>query len=363
MILLYVLIGSCLIYLLVARFYLSGADLSRFDADSGQRFASDRPESAGIAAAMQRLTPSNTPLPGLSKQQRLAFKRDKFNHMFDDLQQDARFIPVDIAGPIGIRGEWVLAPGADPARRMLYIHGGGFVVGSPRSHRPITAPMSAACGGAVFALDYRLLPEHKRIDGVEDCRAAYRYLLEHGPSGAAPADKLFVAGDSAGGNLTLSLLAWARDQGMRAADATIAIAPPTDATWSSPSIARNVDSDYMLGPAIGIITRLPRSLTLWLNWVTSGIRPNDPLVSPVFGDLSGLPPLLVQVSETEMLYDDARRYVNRACAAGSPALLQSWNRTLHVWHIFPNELPETAEAFAEIARFIERVAPKHKATS
>ncbi|MDB5961777.1 MAG: Alpha/beta hydrolase fold-3 [Massilia sp.] len=348
------------VYLLVARLYLSGADLSAFDADRGQRFASDRPESPAIAAAMARLTPSNTPPPGLNKQQRLAFKRDKFNHMFDDLQQDARFIAV-AAGAIG--GEWVLAPGADPARRMLYIHGGGFVVGSPRSHRPITARMSAACGGAVFAVDYRLLPEYKRIDGIEDCRAAYRYVLEHGPYGAAPAQKLFVAGDSAGGNLTLSLLAWARDQGMRAADAAIAIAPPSDATWSSPSILRNVDSDYMLGPAIRIITRLPRSLTLWLNWLSSGIRPNDPLISPVFGDLSGLPPLLVQVSETEMLYDDARRYVNRARAAGSQVALQSWNRTLHVWHIFHAELPEAAEAFAEIARFIERVAPTHKATA
>jgi monoterpene epsilon-lactone hydrolase len=355
-----ILLGCFALYFLVARFYLSGENLSRFDTDRGQRFASERPESAGIGAAMARLAPSNAAPPGLSKQQRIAFKREQFDHMFDDLVQEASFTPVDSAG---VRGEWVVAPGADPDRRMLYLHGGGFMLGSPRSHRPVTARMSAACGGAVLSLDYRLLPEHTRIAAVEDCRRAYRWLLENGPDGAASADAIFVAGDSAGANLTLSLLAWGGDEGLRAADAAIAIAPPTDATWSSPSIDANVDSDYMLGPAIRIITRLPRSLTLWLNWLSSGIRPNDPLVSPVYGDLSRLPPLLVQVSETEMLYDDARRYVNRARAAGSPATLQSWNNTLHVWHIFYSELPEAAEAYAEIARFIDRVAPHHKATA
>jgi acetyl esterase/lipase len=356
-----ILVALCCIVVpwVAARQLLSGEDLARFDADTGQRFASERPESPGLASAMARLSPSNSPPPNLSRQQRIAFKRKEFDHMFDDVVLDARFTPVDSGG---VRGEWVLAPGADPARRMLYIHGGGFIVGSPRSHRPITARMSAVSGGAVLALDYRLMPEHKRMAGVEDCRRAYRWLLENGPNGASPADAIFVAGDSAGGNLTLSLLAWVRDQGLRQADAAIAISPPTDSTFASPSIRSNVDTDYMLGPAIKVINRVPRTLTLWVNWLHSGIRPNDPVVSPVYGDLSRLPPLLVHVSETEMLFDDARRYVNKARSAGSPVTLQSWNNTLHVWHIFHTELPEADEAYAEIAKFLATAAPHHKAT-
>lgn len=345
---------------LFARLALSGEDLRRFDAAAGQRFATGRPESPGLAGAMARLAPANAPPPGLSRQQQIDFKRKLFDRMFDDLTHDARFTPVD---NVDVRGEWVVAPGADPARRMLYIHGGGMVVGSARSHRTITARMSALSGGAVLAIDYRLMPEHHRLSSVEDTRQAYRWMLGNGPDGAAPAAAIFVAGDSAGGNLTLSLLPWIRDQRLRAPHGAIAISPATDSTLSSPSIRANLGTDYMLGPAFNSIARMPRTALLWLSWYHYGIKPNDPVVSPVYGDLSGLPPVLVHASETEMLYDDARRYVNRARAAGSPVTLQSWNNTLHVWHIFDPELPEAGEAYIEIGKFLAKVAPHPKATA
>jgi acetyl esterase/lipase len=338
----------------VARFHLRGADLSTFDGATGERFSrGDRPSGealavvaslGGIGELLQR-----TPL-----RERTAALRKYMDDAFAGRGFDARFVPVDAGG---VPAEWVLSPGADPARRTLYIHGGAFMMGSPRSHRTLTTQFSAMTGGAVLAIDYRLMPEHPRRAGIEDCRIVYRWLLANGPDGAAPAQTMFVAGDSAGGNLTLSLIAWARDSGQRAPDAAVALSPLTDATLAGPSIRGNVHSDAMLGPMFGKMARVPRAIMLWLGWLQTRINPSDPLVSPLRGELSRLPPVLVQASETEMLVDDARRYVNRARAAGSPVRLQTWNHMVHVWQIFNPELTEAREALAEIARFLAEAAP------
>ena len=113
----------------------------------------------------------------------------------------------------------------------------------------------------------------------------------------------------------------------------------------------------MLGPLLGPLTRMPTWLLLWGAWAQSRIRPADPTVSPLRGDLSRLPPVLVQASEIEMLLDDARRYVNKARAAGSPVRLQTWNHMVHVWQIFNPELTEANEALDEIVRFLAEVLP------
>jgi acetyl esterase/lipase len=255
----------------------------------------------------------------------------------------------------------VLAPVADPSRRTLYIHGGAFVLGSPKSHRNLTARFAELSGGAVLAIDYRLMPEHPRRAGIDDCRTAYRWLLDHGPDGAQPATAVFVAGDSAGGNLALSLVHWVRDQGLRAPDAVVALSPLTDATLSSPSLQRNVSTDPMLGPLFGKMALVPQTLLLWLGWLQTRINPRDPVVSPLRADLSGLPPVLVQASELEMLFDDSVRYVNRAQAAGSPVRLQRWNHMVQVCQIFNPELPEAREALAEIGKFLDAAAPRRQA--
>ena len=262
---------------------------------------------------------------------------------------DAVFKPVDCDG---VAAEWVLAPGVDGARRLLYIHGGAYMLGSPRSHRAITSSLSKITGGAVLAIDYRLMPEHSRMAGIEDCRRSYRWLLANGPDGPQPARTMFVAGDSAGGNLTLSLIAWLRDQRLRAPDAAVALSPATDSTSGSPSLKSNLHTDPMLGPAFGALFKIPRAILLWIGWLQTRINPRDPVVSPVYGDLSRLPPVLLQVSETEMLRDDARRYVNRARAAGSPVQLQSWDRMVHVWQLFNPELTAAREALDEIGKFL-----------
>ena len=338
----------------VATFYLRGEDMSAFDQPTGERFAGGAGPGPELAAVITRLGGMGTLLKGVPMRQRNAVLRKYMDELFDGQVLDVRLQPVEVDG---VRGEWVLAPGVDPQRRLLYIHGGAFMLGSPRSHRTRTSQLSALTGAAVLAIDYRLMPEHPRRAGIDDCRTAYGWMLEHGPEGAAPANAVFVAGDSAGGNLTLSLVHWVRDQGLRAPDAAVALSPLTDATLSSPSLRNNLHSDPMLGPMFGPMARVPQALLLWFAWWQARMRPNDPLISPLRADLSRLPPLLLQASEVEMLFDDSQRYVNRAQAAGSPVRLQRWNHMVHVWQIFNPELPEARQALEQIGQFLNAAAP------
>ncbi len=304
-----VIVAAMAVVWAVAAFHLTGEDLSTFDRATSERFSTGPEPSGELKAVVASFAGITEALRGVPRRRHTAVLRDWLEKAFADRKLDASFTPVDCAG---VRGEWVLAPGADSARRTLYIHGGAYIMGSPKSHRTLTSRFSEMTGGAVLAIDYRLMPEHPRKAGIDDCRTAYRWMLEHGPDGPEPASALFVAGDSAGGNLTLSLIAWVRDQGLRAPDAAVALSPATDSTLASPSLKANLHSDAMLGPLFGKLTKVPRSLLLWIGWMQTRINPRDPVVSPVYGDLSNLPPVLVQASEAEMLLDDSRRYVNRA---------------------------------------------------
>jgi acetyl esterase/lipase len=288
----------------------------------------------------------------MARRHMLRFMRDYMEQIPTGRTFDCEFRPVD-AGEVS--GEWVLAPGADPARRVLYLHGGAFIAGSPNSHRTITSRFSEVAQAAVFSVDYRLMPEHRRRHGIDDCQAAYRWILENGPNGPGRPQRLYLGGDSAGGNLALVLAAWARDTGLPKPDGVVGLSPLTDSSYSSPSIRANVRSDAMLGPLFGALLKIPRPLLAWLFALENRFRPVDPRVSPVFGDLSGLPPTLIQVSAAEMLLDDARRYVNKARAAGSPARLQCWAGLLHVWQILTPEVPEAVEAFERIGEFVRSV--------
>ena len=339
----------------VAVFHLRGADMSAFDTPVGERIGPADAPSAQLQPVLASLTTLIGPIKAVPMRQRNAALREMLDRMFEDRELDARSVPVDAGG---VRAQWVLAPGADPDRRLLYIHGGAFTLGSPKSHRTVTSQLSAVSGAAVLAIDYRLMPEHPRRAGIDDCRNAYRWLLDHGPERAAPAGAVFVAGDSAGGNLTLSLIHWVRDAGLRAPDAAVALSPLTDATFSSPSMRDNVATDPMLGPMFGPMARIPQWVLLWVGWLQTRIRPCDPLVSPLRADLSRLPPVLLQASEVEMLFDDSRRYVNRARAAGSPVQLQVWSHMVHVWQLFNPELPEARQALAEVGKFLQAVAPR-----
>ncbi len=333
----------------VAIFHLRGESLSAFEQQAGQSFATGAGLNAEHEAIAQSLQLFSGPMQKVPRKERLTLMREYMDKFSEGKKLVSEITAVTIDG---LAAEWVVAPNADSARRVLYIHGGAFVMGSPKSHRVITSKFSEVANAAVLAIDYRLMPENRRIAGIEDCRNAYRWILDNGPAGKQPAAKVFVAGDSAGGNLTLSLIAWVRDQGLRTPDAAIALSPLTDSTLSGRSMKDNVASDVMLGPQFGKLAKVPQPILLWSNWLGARIKPNDPIVSPVHGDLSNLPPVLLHASEAEMLLDDSRRYANKAVAAGSPAKLQTWAHVPHVWHLFDPELTEAREAFEEIRKFI-----------
>ena len=337
---------------LITWFHLRGEDLSPYDWPRGESFSNGEPPSEEHRAVVQQLSSGMGALNGGPRRERLARVRNYLDSMSDGRDLDATFKPVDASG---VAAEWVLAPGADPDRRVLYIHGGAFMMGSPKSHRNITSNFSRVARAAVLAIDYRLMPEHSRKAGIADCRQAYRWLVNNGPDGPAAADRIFVAGDSAGGNLTLSLTGWLRSQPLRQPDAAVALSPLTDATLVSPSWITNRETDAMLGPIFGRLAKVPRPLLWWVSWFQNRITPRDPSVSPAFGDLSGLPPTLVQASEAEMLLDDARRYANKAVAHGSSVKLQTWPHVVHVWQIFYPELTEARQAWEQIEAFVAEI--------
>jgi epsilon-lactone hydrolase len=341
-----------LLWLAVMRL-LTGEDLSRFDSPAGRHFETPAGPTPERQAVLHKLAGFRQGLGGMGWRQRLQLLRERFDQLFSDKTFSANFVAVDAGG---VPAEWVMAPGADADRRLLYLHGGAWMLGSRKSHRSITSRLSAIGNCAVLAIDYRLLPEHPRSAGIEDCQIAYRWMLENGPAGLSRARRVLIGGDSAGGNLTLVLLAWIRDRGLRQADAALAFSPATDMSMSSPTLRSNLATDLMLGPVFGKLTRVPAILLLLSVCWVNRMRPNRPEVSPVFGDLSGLPPLLIQASSAEMLLGDARRYANKAIAAGSPVRLQTWSQMLHVWQLFNPELPEAEQALFEVGQFLAEVA-------
>jgi epsilon-lactone hydrolase len=231
----------------------------------------------------------------------------------------------------GVRGEWVLL-NAEPnsATVVYYLHGGGFVAGSPATYRSITGAFCRRCAVRVFALDYRLAPEHRFPAAVEDAVAGYRWLLA---TGISPR-QIVVAGDSAGGGLALSMLLTLRDNGEPLPAGAVLIAPWVDL-------------------AATLVTSNRGERRIARAYVGDG-RFDDPLASGIYADLHGLPPMTIQASTIETLRDDAVRLDAKARAAGTDSTLRLWEGVPHVWHIFAG-LPESREAFAEIAAFIARV--------
>lgn len=243
-------------------------------------------------------------------------------------------LEVDKVG--GVAGEWVHPPERGVVGTMLYLHGGGYFACSPQTHRPITAGF-ARRGLRVFAPDYRLAPEHPFPAAVDDAVAAYRGLLAQG---LAP-DSIVVGGDSAGGGLTLSMLLTLRELGEPMPAAAMLFSPLTDLAATGASLVTNTKRDAMFHGADIAKVAGPYM----------GERdPKHPVASPLYADLSGLPPLLVHAGSDEVLLDDSTRLVDRAKAAGTDVVLQTWPVVPHVWQLFP--LPESAESMNAAADFL-----------
>jgi monoterpene epsilon-lactone hydrolase len=235
--------------------------------------------------------------------------------------------------------EWLRPPSAEPGRVVLYLHGGGYVIGSPRSHRHLAAAIAGSAGASALLLDYRLAPEHPFPAAVDDATAAYRWLRDQG---VAP-ERIVIAGDSAGGGLAVAALLALRDAGAPRPAAGVCISPWVDLTCGGGSYATKAAADPIVRRAG--VEQMARAYL-------GATPPRTPLASPLFADLRGLPPLLIHVGSDEVLLDDATQLAARAKEAGVDATLEVYDRMVHVWHWFLPMLDEAQTAVDAIGRFV-----------
>ena len=239
------------------------------------------------------------------------------------------------------------SPGTDDKAALLYFHGGGFIAGSARGYRGLSAELGRAIGIKAYSVDYRLAPEHVFPAAVDDAAAAYQALLDSGLS----SDRIVVAGDSAGGGLVMSLLVRLRDEGISLPAAALAISPWADMTGDAESYATKAGEDPSL---------TPEGLKSAAGHYLSKSNPRDPLASPVFADLSGLPPLLIHVGSAEILLDDAVKLAGAAGKAGVDVRLEIWPHMPHVWHAFSFMLEAGKHAIGEAGAFLKNAIEKEK---
>jgi acetyl esterase/lipase len=241
----------------------------------------------------------------------------------------------------GVPADQIAPPGPAPARVVLYLHGGGYSLGSARSHRSLAKRIARDARARVLLPDYRLAPEHVFPAAVEDAVAAYRWLLDAGVA----AERIAVAGDSAGAGLALALLVSLRDGDAPLPACAVLVSPFADLECRGASYATLAEHDPIVS----------RELGLAMGRAYAGDRdPSDPLASPVHAALDGLPPLLVQVGDREVVLDDARAIARRAREAGVPAQLDLWPDVVHAWPLYASDLEAGRRAIAELAAFVRR---------
>lgn len=244
----------------------------------------------------------------------------------------------------GVPAQWLTAPGADPRRAVLYLHGGGYVIGSINSHRDLGSRISAAAGARVLMIDDRLAPENPFPAAVDDATHAYRFLLASG----VDARGTVIAGDSAGGGLTVATLVNLRDLGVRLPAAGVCLSPWVDMEGLGDAMTSRDAQDPMVHRP-----QLLETAAAYLN----GADPRHPLASPLHADLTGLPPLLIQVGTAETLFDDSTRLASAARNAGVEVTLEPWEEMFHVFQVFAVLLPEAQQAIDRIGAFVrERTA-------
>lgn len=290
------------------------------------------PESRAIRATFVRAADAPEVSPAVMRQEWEAAVADT------PLPPTIAITPVSIDG---IYGEWVASADTPDHQVLLFLHGGGFNAGSCLTHRELAARLCLASNVRVLLVAYRLAPEHPFPAGLHDAGAAYRWLLEQG----FRPEQIVVGGDSAGGGLAAATLLWARSEGLPQPAAAVLLSPWLDLTLSGPSITANAEVDPL--------TTL-RGLQRAANWYVGQADPAEPLVSPIYGELAELPPLLIQVGGHEILLSDATRFAERARAADVSVSLEIWDEMWHVWQAFAANLPEGRAAIEQIGQFIRK---------
>jgi epsilon-lactone hydrolase len=261
----------------------------------------------------------------------------------------ARWVPRPPAGTEvravdagGVPGEFVATAASRRDRHVLFLHGGGYVTGSPALYRHFTWRLATAARAHVVAIDYRLAPEHPFPAALDDALAAYRWLV----AGRADPRRTAVLGDSAGGGLALALLLKLRDDGLVLPAAAVALSPWTDLALTGASLSFNAKSDPMLNVA---------DARLFAGCYLADADPRNPYASPLYGNPAGLPPTLIHVGSDEILHDDAMRTAENLRSAGCPVQIEVWPRMPHGWHLFAPVLPEARTAIERIGAFVDEV--------
>ncbi len=239
-----------------------------------------------------------------------------------------------------MQANWIVPPGTDPSRLILYVHGGGYVAGSCSDHRGFVAKLAANCGVTNLLYEYRLAPEHPFPAALDDSVILYQALLARG---FLP-ENLILVGESAGGGLVLSILLALKERGISMPSAAVAISPWADLTCSSASYtSKNKCSVAPLD-----------SWTVFSRYYSGRHDPRNPLISPVFGDPSGLPPLLIQAGTDDELFEDGEQFARKAKAAGVDVTFRAGEGMIHCYPLLAPMFPEAVQAMGEICRFIRR---------
>jgi epsilon-lactone hydrolase len=246
----------------------------------------------------------------------------------------------DRGEPNGVSAEWCEPESARMNRVILYLHGGGFQLLSAKAYRPMTSELGRAAKACVLAIDYRLAPENRFPAAIDDGISAYRWLLEQDISPKSIA----FAGDSCGGGLVVSVLLSARDAGLPLPAAAVSFSPWADLEVTGETAVTKADVDDMCSM---------ESLRMMASCYLGDASPRLPLASPIYADLSGLPPLMILVGEREALLDDAIRLARRAAADGVRVRLDSWPNMIHIFPLFSGLAPEGRAALADVGQFLE----------
>lgn len=266
---------------------------------------------------------------------KLAASGDRFNLL-------ARGVHMERVNADGIKCEWLIPAKPVSETIILYLHGGGWIMGWSFAHRYPISQLVRASGMRTLAVDYRLAPEQPFPVPLNDCITAYHWLVQ---GGVAP-QNIILAGDSAGGNMVITLMLALKEAGESLPAAAISISPVIDFERRDEKASSNFVKDPVLTS----------------DWHKQMLRsylanndPHNPLINPLYGDLKGLPPLLIQVGERERLLQDAKRLAEHAQAAGVEVEIEVWDQMWHVWHVLAPLLPEANQAFQKIAAFINRL--------
>jgi monoterpene epsilon-lactone hydrolase len=266
---------------------------------------------------------------------------DAFSERFKPLAE-LKHVPVDVDGVVG---EWIIPKKVTSGRVILYLHGGYYLSGSIKSHRNLAGNIAIAAQAHALIIGYCLAPENPFPTALNNALTAYSWLMAQG----SRPEQIFLAGDSAGGGLVLALMLYLREHGEPLPAGAVCLSPATDLTRSKENWKANAKKELVLNPYIAEQIR-----PLYLR----DHDPRDPLASPLFGDLHGLPPLLIQVGSDEVLLSDSTSFAKRATEAGMDVTLEVWPRMQHVWQFTASFLPEAREAIEKIGEFIKTVSKK-----